>query len=96
MSADGAFGNPAGHGAEAYLVSPTSPQAQAALRALQEAFNREPVLLREGGSIPIVNDFRKVPSARTHYLSASDCRGTTPIRRTGRILTSTVCENSKQ
>src|ERR1039457_5291560 len=28
----------AGHGAEAYLVSPTSPQAQAALRALEKAF----------------------------------------------------------
>ena len=50
----------AGHGAEAYLVSPTGAQAQAALRALRLAFNREPVLLREGGSIPIVNDFKKV------------------------------------
>ena len=53
----------AGHGAEAYLVSPTSPRAQAALRALQEAFHREPVLLREGGSIPIVNDFKKILGA---------------------------------
>ena len=50
----------AGHGAEAYLVSPTSPQARAALRALRTAFRREPVLLREGGSIPIVNDFKKI------------------------------------
>jgi acetylornithine deacetylase/succinyl-diaminopimelate desuccinylase-like protein len=58
----------AGHGAEAYLVSPKSPQAQAALRALQEAFNREPVLLREGGSIPIVNDFKKVLGADTLLL----------------------------
>jgi acetylornithine deacetylase/succinyl-diaminopimelate desuccinylase-like protein len=53
----------AGHGAETYLVSPTSPQAQAALRALREAFHREPVLLREGGSIPIVNDFKKILGA---------------------------------
>ena len=53
----------AGHGAEAYLVSPTSPQAQAALRALREAFQREPVLFREGGSIPIVNDFKKILGA---------------------------------
>jgi acetylornithine deacetylase/succinyl-diaminopimelate desuccinylase-like protein len=58
----------AGHGAEAYLVSPKSPQAQAALRALREAFNREPVLLREGGSIPIVNDFKKVLGADTLLL----------------------------
>jgi len=53
----------AGHGAEAYLVSPTSPQAQAALRALREAFHREPVLLREGGSIPIVNEFKTILGA---------------------------------
>lgn len=50
----------AGHGAEPYLVSPTSPRAQAALRALKSAFEREPVLMREGGSIPIVNDFKKI------------------------------------
>jgi len=49
-----------GHGAEPYLVSPTSPQAQAALRALKYAFGCEPVLLREGGSIPIVNQFKKI------------------------------------
>jgi acetylornithine deacetylase/succinyl-diaminopimelate desuccinylase-like protein len=58
----------AGHGAEAYLVSPKSPEAQAALRALRRAFNREPVLLREGGSIPIVNDFKKVLGADTLLL----------------------------
>ncbi len=46
-------------GSEPYLVSPTGPQAQAALRALKAAFGFEPVLLREGGSIPIVNDFKK-------------------------------------
>ena len=49
-----------GHGAEPYLVSPTGPQAQAALRALKEAFHCEPVLMREGGSIPIVNEFKKI------------------------------------
>ena len=52
-----------GHGAEAYLVSPTGPQAQAALRALKSAFGCKPVLLREGGSIPIVNDFKKILGA---------------------------------
>jgi acetylornithine deacetylase/succinyl-diaminopimelate desuccinylase-like protein len=49
-----------GHGAEPYLVSPTGPQAQAGLRALRHAFGCEPVLMREGGSIPIVNTFKKV------------------------------------
>jgi acetylornithine deacetylase/succinyl-diaminopimelate desuccinylase-like protein len=48
-----------GHGADPYLVSPTSAQAQAALRALRAAFGREPVVMREGGSIPIVNVFKK-------------------------------------
>jgi acetylornithine deacetylase/succinyl-diaminopimelate desuccinylase-like protein len=58
----------AGHGAEAYLVSPTSPHARAALRALEKAFRRKPVLMREGGSIPIVNDFKKVLGADTLLL----------------------------
>ena len=49
----------AGHGGEPYLVSPTGPQAKAALRALRSAFGYEPILIREGGSIPIVNDFKK-------------------------------------
>jgi acetylornithine deacetylase/succinyl-diaminopimelate desuccinylase-like protein len=53
----------AGHGAEAYLVSPTGKQAQAALRALKKAFNAEPILMREGGSIPIVNEFKKILGA---------------------------------
>jgi acetylornithine deacetylase/succinyl-diaminopimelate desuccinylase-like protein len=48
-----------GHGGEPYLVSPTGPQAQAALRALKAAFHHDPVLIREGGSIPIVNAFKK-------------------------------------
>ncbi len=52
-----------GHGAEPYLVSPTGPQAQAALRALKSAFECEPVLMREGGSIPIVNVFKKILGA---------------------------------
>lgn len=57
-----------GHGAEAYMVSPTSADAQAALRALKQAFGRDPVLLREGGSIPIVNEFKKILGADTLLL----------------------------
>jgi succinyl-diaminopimelate desuccinylase len=53
----------AGHGAEAYLVSPTSPQAKAALRALEKSFGCKPILMREGGSIPIVNEFKKILGA---------------------------------
>ena len=52
-----------GHGAEAYHVSPTGPLAQASLRALRQAFGAEPILMREGGSIPIVNEFKKILGA---------------------------------
>jgi acetylornithine deacetylase/succinyl-diaminopimelate desuccinylase-like protein len=57
-----------GHGAEPYLVSPTSRYAQAGLRALKSAFGREPILMREGGSIPIVNDFKKILGVDTLLL----------------------------
>jgi len=53
----------AGHGAEAYLVSPEGAKAQAALRALEKAFGSKPIVMREGGSIPIVNQFKKILGA---------------------------------
>ena len=52
-----------GHGADPYLVPPGGPRAQAALAALREAFGYEPVILREGGSIPIITEFKKVLGA---------------------------------
>jgi acetylornithine deacetylase/succinyl-diaminopimelate desuccinylase-like protein len=52
-----------GHGAAPYLVSPTGAPAQAALRALKAGFGCEPVLVREGGSIPIVNSFKRILKA---------------------------------
>jgi len=57
-----------GHGAKPYIVSPTGRQTQAALRALQAAFGTRPVLMREGGSIPIVNDFKQILHADTLLL----------------------------
>jgi len=57
-----------GHGAMPYLVDPTSAHAQAAVRALHEAFGCEPVLMREGGSIPIVTDFKRILGADTLLL----------------------------
>jgi len=58
----------AGHGAEAYFVPPTGKEVQAALRALKKSFGHEPILMREGGSIPIVNEFKKVLGADTLLL----------------------------
>ena len=60
-----------GHNGDPYLVSPTGALAQAALRALRAAFAREPVLMREGGSIPIVNDFKRILKADTLLLGLS-------------------------
>ncbi len=57
-----------GHGGEPYLFNPTSPEAQAGLNALRKAFKAEPVLLREGGSIPIVNEFKHILGADTILL----------------------------
>ncbi len=61
----------AGHGGEPYLVSPEGALAQASMRALKSAFGREPILMREGGSIPIVNDFKKHLGAETLLLGLS-------------------------
>jgi acetylornithine deacetylase/succinyl-diaminopimelate desuccinylase-like protein len=58
----------AGHGADPYLTSPSGTLANAGLAALRKAFRREPVLLREGGSIPIVNQFRRVLGVDTLLL----------------------------
>ncbi len=58
----------AGHGGEPYIVSPTSAVAQAALKTLKEAFGCEPILMREGGSIPIVTQFKKILGADTLLL----------------------------
>jgi len=57
-----------GHGGDPYLVSPQGEKAQAAMRALKIAFGKEPVLMREGGSIPIVNDFKHNLGAETLLL----------------------------
>ncbi len=48
------------HGGEGVLVEPDTPPMQAAMQALKAAFAKEPVLLREGGSIPIAALFNEV------------------------------------
>ncbi len=42
------------HGGEGVVVDPESPYMAAASRAITDAFGKQPVLIREGGSIPIV------------------------------------------
>jgi acetylornithine deacetylase/succinyl-diaminopimelate desuccinylase-like protein len=57
-----------GHGGDPYIVDPTSPMAQAGLRALEKAFETKPVLMREGGSIPILTDIKKIIGVDTLLL----------------------------
>ena len=57
-----------GHSGSAYVTAPDGPFASAALSALEEAFRRPPVLMREGGSIPIVTEFKQILKADTLLL----------------------------
>lgn len=48
------------HGGEGAMVRRDSPAMDAAFRAYTAAFGREPIFMREGGSIPVVATFQKV------------------------------------
>ena len=65
-----------GHDGKPYLSDPHSPDGKAAQRALSKAFGREPVLIREGGSIPIIQTFREILHADTLLLGLAlpDCQ----------------------
>jgi len=47
------------HGGAAWYAQPEGPIFDAAARALEKAFGKKPVYIREGGSIPIVETFRQ-------------------------------------
>jgi len=53
---------------------------EAAQRALRKAFNRDAALIREGGSIPIVSEFREILGGGTllKRLALPDCRAHSP------------------
>lgn len=70
-----------GHAGEPYFTDPQSADGKAAQRALQRAFpGKELALIREGGSIPIVNTFKRVLGAETLLLGLAlpDCRAHAP------------------
>lgn len=48
------------HGCEAFVFDPTSDWLTAARNAVETAFGRPPVLVREGGSIPVVLSFKQI------------------------------------
>jgi acetylornithine deacetylase/succinyl-diaminopimelate desuccinylase-like protein len=69
-----------GHSGPWYLTDPHSPVGEAAQRALHEAFGKDPALIREGGSIPIVSQFRTILGVETLLLGLAlpDCRAHSP------------------
>ncbi|TWU12576.1 Succinyl-diaminopimelate desuccinylase [Symmachiella macrocystis] len=48
------------HGGNGMVVDMSGPFAAAASRAIDDAFGTPPVLIREGGSIPVVASFREI------------------------------------
>ncbi len=69
-----------GHGAVAYHTDPHSAYGKAAQRALKSTWQREPALVREGGSIPIVQSFKDTLGVDTLLLGLAlpDCRAHSP------------------
>jgi acetylornithine deacetylase/succinyl-diaminopimelate desuccinylase-like protein len=69
-----------GHSGPWYLTDPHSEMGKAAQRALREAFGKEPAMIREGGSIPIVSQFRSILGVETLLmgLALPDCRAHSP------------------
>ncbi|MBD28055.1 MAG: peptidase M20 [Verrucomicrobiaceae bacterium] len=65
-----------GHSGKSYLMDPKSGYGLAAQKALKETFNCDPALIREGGSIPIVQTFKDVLNVDTLLLGLAlpDCQ----------------------
>jgi acetylornithine deacetylase/succinyl-diaminopimelate desuccinylase-like protein len=69
-----------GHGGLPYVIDLKSPWCAAALRALEETFGHPTAVMREGGSIPIVQTFRELLGVDTLLLglASPDCRAHAP------------------
>lgn len=65
-----------GHSGKPYAMDPGSAFGRAAQRALEKTFSREPALIREGGSIPIVQSFKDILGVETLLLGLAlpDCQ----------------------
>lgn len=57
-----------GHDGKPYVTDPASKYGLAAQAALRASFGAEPILIREGGSIPIVQTFREILGSDTLLL----------------------------
>lgn len=69
-----------GHTGKPYLMDPNSALGMAARRALERTFGGQVALIREGGSIPIVQAFQDVLGAPTLLLGLAlpDCQAHAP------------------
>jgi acetylornithine deacetylase/succinyl-diaminopimelate desuccinylase-like protein len=69
-----------GHSGPWYRTDPHSQFGEAALRALKAVFGKEPAVIREGGAIPIVSQFRTILGVETLLmgLALPDCRAHSP------------------
>jgi acetylornithine deacetylase/succinyl-diaminopimelate desuccinylase-like protein len=70
-----------GHSGEPYLVDPNGGYGMAAQKALKKLFpGKKPALIREGGTIPIVADFKSILDADTLLLGfcLPDCNAHSP------------------
>lgn len=56
------------HGSPGFVVPLDSPFMTAAASAIEKGFGHSPVFIREGGSIPIVNNFKEILGADTLLL----------------------------
>ncbi|MEM1296544.1 MAG: dipeptidase, partial [Verrucomicrobiota bacterium] len=69
-----------GHSGHAYVMDPNTGYGLAAQTALKFTFDAEPMLIREGGSIPIIQSFKDVLGVDTLMLGLAlpDCMAHAP------------------
>jgi acetylornithine deacetylase/succinyl-diaminopimelate desuccinylase-like protein len=69
-----------GHSGDPYIMDPLSGFGKAARRALGDTFGREVAVICEGGSIPIVQSFRRILGVDTLLLGLAlpDCKAHSP------------------
>lgn len=61
-----------GHSGAAYQSDPNSPDGLAARKALAGAFGAEPLLLRDGGSIPILSTLKEILGVDSYLLGLAN------------------------
>ena len=65
-----------GHDGKPYICDPHSVNGKAGQAALEQAFGKPPVLIREGGSIPIIQDMKEILGVESLMLGLAlpDCQ----------------------